>query len=100
MQYLNTNHVLYDAVRKAEQEGNLLMDEAQRAARYLRVDFERGGIHLSAGMLFSWFLWVTTTAVTSEIFSFRKLLLFFFCFADKLDRVNQLNIEISQLCRE
>lgn len=53
MQYLNTNHVLYDAVRKAEQEGNLLKDEAQRAARYLRVDFERGGIHLSAGMLFS-----------------------------------------------
>ncbi|XP_059451774.1 mitochondrial intermediate peptidase, mitochondrial isoform X2 [Corylus avellana] len=67
LHYLNTNHVLYDAVRKAEQEGNLLMDEAQRAARYLRVDFERGGIHLSA---------------------------------DKLDRVNQLNIEISQLCRE
>ena len=24
----------------------------------------------------------------------------FLCFADKLDRVNQLNIEISQLCRE
>ncbi|XP_062153687.1 mitochondrial intermediate peptidase, mitochondrial isoform X1 [Alnus glutinosa] len=67
LHYLNTNHVLYDAVRKAEQEGNLLTDEAQRAARYLRVDFERGGIHLSA---------------------------------DKLDRVNQLNIEISQLCRE
>ncbi|KAE8022416.1 hypothetical protein FH972_008218 [Carpinus fangiana] len=67
LHYLNTNHVLYDAVRKAEQEGNLLTDEAQRAARYLRVDFERGGIHLSA---------------------------------DKLDHVNQLNIEISQLCRE
>jgi len=79
MQYLNTNHVLYDAVRKAEQEGNLLTDEAQRAARYLRVDFERGGIHLSAGMLFSLFFWLTTTAVTWEILSFRKS--YFFAFA-------------------
>ncbi|XP_041007330.1 mitochondrial intermediate peptidase, mitochondrial isoform X1 [Juglans microcarpa x Juglans regia] len=67
LHYLNTNHVLYDAVRKAEQEDHLLTEEAQRAAQYLRVDFERGGIHLSS---------------------------------DKLDRVNQLNIEISQLCRE
>ncbi|KAK7854884.1 mitochondrial intermediate peptidase, partial [Quercus suber] len=67
LHYLNTNHTLYDAVRKAEQENHLLTEEAQRAAHYLRVDFERGGIHLSA---------------------------------DKLDRVNQLNIEISQLCRE
>ncbi|KAF3964920.1 hypothetical protein CMV_010846 [Castanea mollissima] len=67
LHYLNTNHTLYDAVRKAEQEKHLLTEEAQRAAHFLRVDFERGGIHLSA---------------------------------DKLDRVNQLNIEISQLCRE
>lgn len=67
LHYLNTNHTLYDAVRKAEQENHLLTEEAQRAAHYLRVDFERGGIHLSA---------------------------------DKLDRVNELNIEISQLCRE
>ncbi|KAB1208180.1 putative mitochondrial intermediate peptidase, mitochondrial [Morella rubra] len=67
LHYLNTNHSLYDAIRKAEQEKHLLTEEAQRAAHYLRVDFERGGIHLSA---------------------------------DKLDRVNQLNIEIAQLCRE
>ncbi|KAL5569985.1 hypothetical protein UlMin_026560 [Ulmus minor] len=67
LHYLNTNHNLYDAVKKAELEGHLLTEEAQRAARYLRIDFERGGIHLSD---------------------------------EKLDRVNQLNIEISQLCRE
>lgn len=40
---------MFDAVRKAEQEGHLLTNEAQRAAHYLRVDFERGGIHLPAG---------------------------------------------------
>lgn len=56
MQYLNTNHTLYDAVRKAEQEKHLLTEEAQRAAHFLRVDFERGGIHLSAGMFFFFFL--------------------------------------------
>ncbi|KAK9995599.1 hypothetical protein SO802_020285, partial [Lithocarpus litseifolius] len=67
LHYLNTNHTLYDAGRKAEQENHLLTEEAQRAAHYLRVDSERGGIHLSV---------------------------------DKFDRVNQLNIEISQLCRE
>ncbi|PRQ59865.1 putative mitochondrial intermediate peptidase [Rosa chinensis] len=67
LHYLNTNYTLFDAVRKAEQEGHLLTKEAQRAAHYLRVDFERGGIHLPA---------------------------------EKLDRVNQLNIKISQLCKE
>ncbi|TYK23687.1 putative mitochondrial intermediate peptidase [Cucumis melo var. makuwa] len=55
------------AVKKAEHETHLLTREAHMAAHYLRVDFERAGIHLSA---------------------------------DKLDRVNQLNIEISQLCQE
>lgn len=49
LQYLNTNHTLYNAVIKAEQEGNLLTDEAHRAAHYLHLDFERSGIHLSAG---------------------------------------------------
>ncbi|GFZ15219.1 zincin-like metalloproteases family protein [Actinidia rufa] len=52
---------------KSEKEGHFLSKEAQRAAHSLRVDFEKGGIHLSA---------------------------------DKLDRVNQLNIDICQLCRE
>ncbi|KAI5346907.1 hypothetical protein L3X38_014786 [Prunus dulcis] len=67
LHYLNTNHTLYNAVIKAEQEGNLLTDEAHRVAHYLRLDFERSGIHLSA---------------------------------EKVDRVNRLSIDISQLCRQ
>ncbi|KAA8539812.1 hypothetical protein F0562_026504 [Nyssa sinensis] len=67
LHYLNTNHSLYNAVTKAEQDDLLLIKEAKRAAHYLRVDFEKGGIHLCA---------------------------------EKLDRVNQLNIDITQLCRE
>ncbi|CAL2243494.1 unnamed protein product [Prunus armeniaca] len=39
LQYLNTNHTLNNAVIKAEQEGNLLTDEAHRVAHYLRLDF-------------------------------------------------------------
>lgn len=49
LQYLNTNHNLYNAVMKAELEGSILNKETQRAANYLRVDFEKGGIHLSGG---------------------------------------------------
>ncbi|XP_059666980.1 mitochondrial intermediate peptidase, mitochondrial [Cornus florida] len=67
LHYLNTNHSLYNAVKRAEQDGSLLTQEAQRTAHHLRVDFEKGGIHLCA---------------------------------EKLDRVNKLNIGISQLCRE
>ncbi|XP_024039325.1 mitochondrial intermediate peptidase, mitochondrial isoform X2 [Citrus clementina] len=67
LHYLNTNHTLYDAVKKAELDGYLLPKEAHRAANHLRSDFEKGGIHLCA---------------------------------DKLDRVNQLNMDIFQLCRE
>ncbi|XP_020413457.1 probable mitochondrial intermediate peptidase, mitochondrial [Prunus persica] len=67
LHYLNTNHTLYNAVIKAEQEGNLLTDEAHRVAHYLSLDFERSGIHLSA---------------------------------EKVDRVNRLSIDISQLCRQ
>ncbi|KAK6926367.1 Peptidase M3A/M3B catalytic domain [Dillenia turbinata] len=65
--FLNTNENLYNAVIKAERESHLLSEEAKRAAYYLRIDFERGGIHLAA---------------------------------EKLDRVNQLNINIALLCRE
>lgn len=54
-------------MKKAEDEGHLLTKEAQRAASYLCLDFEKGGIHLSS---------------------------------EKLERVNQLNTEISQLCQE
>ncbi|GAV64865.1 Peptidase_M3 domain-containing protein [Cephalotus follicularis] len=64
---LNTNHTLYNAVKKVEQHGHLLSKEANRTAHHLRIDFEKGGIHLSA---------------------------------EKLDRVNQLNIDIFQLSRE
>ncbi|GMH08798.1 hypothetical protein Nepgr_010638 [Nepenthes gracilis] len=67
LHYLNTNHILYKAVLKAELEGNVITKEAQRAASYLRLDFEKGGIHLSA---------------------------------EKLKRVNELNMNISHLCRE
>lgn len=52
---------------KAEQDAHLLSDEARRTAEYLRIDFEKGGIHLCQ---------------------------------EKLDRVNLLNIDIVQLCRE
>lgn len=52
---------------KAEQEGSLLTKEAHRAAHYLRVDFEKGGIHLTG---------------------------------EKLERINQLNVSIAQLCRK
>ncbi|XP_061372981.1 mitochondrial intermediate peptidase, mitochondrial isoform X2 [Gastrolobium bilobum] len=65
--YLNTNRDLYDAVKKAEQECHILSNEAQRGVRNLRIDMERGGIHLCP---------------------------------EKLDQINMLNIEISQLCRE
>ncbi|KAL3834596.1 hypothetical protein ACJIZ3_009332 [Penstemon smallii] len=65
--HLNSNPSLYHAVIKAEQNPHMLSEEAQRAAHYLRMDLEKGGIHLSA---------------------------------EKLDRVNQLNMEIVQLCRK
>ncbi|XP_044468095.1 mitochondrial intermediate peptidase, mitochondrial isoform X2 [Mangifera indica] len=67
LHYLNTNHTLYDAVKKAEKDAHLLSREAHRAANHLRIDFEKGGIHLCP---------------------------------EKLEQVNQLNIDIFQLCRE
>ncbi|GKV33757.1 hypothetical protein SLEP1_g42220 [Rubroshorea leprosula] len=67
LHYLNTNHTLYNAVKRAEHNGDSFTKEAHRAAHYLRVDFEKGGIHLCN---------------------------------EKLDRVNQLHIDILQLCRE
>jgi hypothetical protein len=36
-------------VIKAEQDAHLLSEEAQRAAQHLRLDFEKGGIHLCHG---------------------------------------------------
>ncbi|XP_010919044.1 mitochondrial intermediate peptidase, mitochondrial isoform X2 [Elaeis guineensis] len=67
LHFLNTNYSLYNAVIKAELEGNLITEEAQRAAQTLRIDFEKGGIHLCA---------------------------------EKLERVNQLNMEIALLGRQ
>ncbi|KAL7107300.1 hypothetical protein ACP275_06G045800 [Erythranthe tilingii] len=67
LSYLNSNHSLYRAVIQAEKNHHMLSEEALRAARHLRSDFEKGGIHLSP---------------------------------EKLDRINQLNTNILQLCRE
>ena len=46
---MNTNSILYDAIAKAEQSNTLTTEEAQRAAYTHRVEFERGGVHLSDG---------------------------------------------------
>ncbi|KVH88373.1 Metallopeptidase, catalytic domain-containing protein [Cynara cardunculus var. scolymus] len=48
IQYLNTNLTLYDAVLKADQDPTLTSEEAKRVAHDLRIDFEKGGIHLCA----------------------------------------------------
>ncbi|KAL8160289.1 hypothetical protein V2J09_001826 [Rumex salicifolius] len=48
---LNTNLVLYTAVLKAEQGSDSLNEEAKKAAHSLRIDFEKGGIHLAAEKL-------------------------------------------------
>ncbi|KAL8539610.1 hypothetical protein ACS0TY_001278 [Phlomoides rotata] len=67
LHYLNSNTSLYHAIKNAEQNHHALTEEGLRAARHLRNDLEKGGIHLSS---------------------------------EKLDRVNQLTINILQLCRE
>ncbi|KAH0449009.1 hypothetical protein IEQ34_022809 [Dendrobium chrysotoxum] len=46
LHFLNTNHTLYNAVLMSEQEGSIQSEEARRAANSLRIDFEKGGIHL------------------------------------------------------
>lgn len=52
LQYLNSHPVLYKAVVGVEQSpGILTTEEAKRAAKTLRMDFERGGIHLPAEKL-------------------------------------------------
>ncbi|KAL7586460.1 hypothetical protein Lser_V15G35967 [Lactuca serriola] len=48
LHYLNTNLTLYNAVLKADQDQTLTSNEAKRVAHDLRIDFEKGGIHLSA----------------------------------------------------
>lgn len=50
LQYLNSHPVLYKVVVGVEQSPETLTtDEARRAAKTLRMDFERGGIHLPPG---------------------------------------------------
>ncbi|KAL3645220.1 Mitochondrial intermediate peptidase [Castilleja foliolosa] len=67
LHFLNSNPSIYHAVVKAEQNRHMLTEEAARAARHLRIDLEKGGIHLTP---------------------------------EKLDRVNQLSMDILRLCRE
>ncbi|KAF3335187.1 putative mitochondrial intermediate peptidase [Carex littledalei] len=67
LQELNTNTTLYNAVFKCERDHVLHSEEARRAAHTLRVDFEKGGIHLPT---------------------------------EKLQRVNELNLEIALLGRK
>ncbi|KAK8963084.1 hypothetical protein KSP40_PGU010344 [Platanthera guangdongensis] len=67
LHFLNTNHTLYNSVLMTEKEGSIQSEEARRAAHSLRIDFEKGGIHLPT---------------------------------EKLERVNQLNIEIALLGRQ
>jgi hypothetical protein len=51
-QYLNSHPVLYKAVVGVEESPDILTtEEARRAAKTLRMDFERGGIHLPSGKL-------------------------------------------------
>ncbi|XP_078174340.1 mitochondrial intermediate peptidase, mitochondrial-like [Carex rostrata] len=64
LQELNTNTTLYNVVFKSEWDCVLHSEEARRAAHTLRVDFEKGGIHLPT---------------------------------EKLQRVNELNLEIALL---
>lgn len=51
-QYLNSHPVLYKAIVGVEESPDILTtEEARRAAKTLRMDFERGGIHLPSGRL-------------------------------------------------
>lgn len=92
LQRLNTNHSLYKAVMRVEQEAVFPTREAERMAHSLRVDFERGGIHLCARIPHSHDLGVYTICVFFSNYLVVS--------ADKLERVNQLNNEISLLGRE
>jgi mitochondrial intermediate peptidase len=85
---------LYNAILKAEREGTQLTDEALRAATTLRVDFEKGGIHLPKGCPIEIYV-----VLSSLIFKCQFETQFFFL-ADKLEHINQLNLEIAQLGRK
>lgn len=71
-QYLNTNHTLYAAVKRAEKDGHLLTKEAHRAAHNLRIDFEKGGIHLPSGTLPSLIGYILSATI--QFSSYRKFL--------------------------
>lgn len=93
MQYLNTNTTLYNAILKAESEGVMLTEEARRAATTLRVDFEKGGIHLPKG-------WPTRVILVLLVFHLSVAKSIISSMADKLEHVNHLNLEIAQLGRK
>lgn len=46
VQSLNTNRTLFGALVSAMDSGSIEGEEANRVATMLRMDFERGGIHL------------------------------------------------------
>uniref|UniRef100_A0A0E0Q1U0 Peptidase M3A/M3B catalytic domain-containing protein n=1 Tax=Oryza rufipogon TaxID=4529 RepID=A0A0E0Q1U0_ORYRU len=92
LQYLNTNTTLYNAILKAESEGVMLTEEARRAATTLRVDFEKGGIHLPKG-------WPTRVILVLLVFHLSVAKSIISSMADKLEHVNHLNLEIAQLGR-
>jgi hypothetical protein len=49
-------------VKRAEKDGHLLTKEAHRAANQLRIDFEKGGIHLPPGIYTLFLLTFCSTA--------------------------------------
>ncbi|KAK6132170.1 hypothetical protein DH2020_034095 [Rehmannia glutinosa] len=49
LHYLNSNPSLYHAIIRAEKNHHMLTEEAARAVHHLRIDLEKGGIHLSPG---------------------------------------------------
>jgi mitochondrial intermediate peptidase len=84
---------LYNAILKAEREGTQLTDEALRAATTLRVDFEKGGIHLPKGCPIEIYIVLSSLIFKCQLIQFSFL-------ADKLEHINQLNLEIAQLGRK
>lgn len=57
-------------MKKAQHEGDLLTEEARKAAHNLRIDFEKGGIHLHGGLhvlyLFIYLIIQTCTSIFSS----------------------------------
>ncbi|CAA0836711.1 Probable mitochondrial intermediate peptidase-mitochondrial [Striga hermonthica] len=95
LHFLNSNCSLYHAIIKAEQNHHMLTEEAARAARHLRIDLEKGGIHLSPGTHLCKVLVYLLPLIRFTLIKVSLLSL-----TEKLDRVNQLNMNILQLSTE